>query len=114
MAFSSNRLCSQVTVHDDRGQALRDKINSRIGWKHHLLVARLLDVLFPQHLDCIMQGEDVRPPSGKKFKSAKHGRGKLPEVAKAAHDAVEGIASLARYPTMNTDTGTFFSFQRVS
>jgi hypothetical protein len=30
------------------------------------------------------------------------GRGKLPEVAKAAHDAVEGIASLARHPIMKT------------
>jgi hypothetical protein len=42
-----------------------------------------------------MHGEDVCPASGKNSR-AQHGRGKLPEVAKAAHDAVEGIASLGR------------------
>jgi hypothetical protein len=43
----------QATVHNDRDQALRHKINRRIVWKHHLLVAMLLDVHFPQYLDCL-------------------------------------------------------------
>src|SRR5580693_3077125 len=55
------RSTGQATVHDDRGQALRDKINRRIVWKHHLLVvtpASLKDIFTP-----IWSGPFRRPSS---------------------------------------------------
>src|SRR5258708_23858517 len=60
----------QATVNDDRGQALRDKINRRIVWKHHLLVAMLLDVHFPQHLDCLQAWRGRLSGIREEFKSA--------------------------------------------
>src|SRR6202040_1475321 len=104
------RSTGQATVHDDGGQALRDKINRRIVWKHHLLVAMLLDVDFPQHLDCLHAWRGRLSGIREEFKSAQHGRGKLPEVTLSRQGGYAHILKGYFYTNL---VGTLFTkFQR--